>query len=246
MHKLHRILEANTTLRARAGQAAPPVPRSTWDRVVGPRIAARSEPYRLERGILLVRVASSAWANELSLLCDPIVEQLRGQGIAVTGVRFVVGDVALSPRRTRGPAAVVPPRDAPVPAALVALLERVPSAALRDALAQAAAKSMALAEAAAERFGPRRVGSAALEPRAPTAAGPESAAAPARWVDRARESLLPPPPDSPAAATCGAEEQPPPRGDEPSRDDESVDGADEPSRDDESVDGADEPQESDE
>jgi hypothetical protein len=225
MHPLRAILAANATLRARAGQHASPVARSTWDRVVGPRIAARSEPDRLERGILLVRVASSAWANELSLLSEPIVEQLRAQGIDVTAVRFVVGDVALSPRRTRGPAAVVPPRDAPIPAALVAVLERVPSAALRDALAEAAAKSMALAEAAAQRFGKRRAPSAGNEPppRARVGALPEPTK-PARWVDRARESLLPPPPEG-AAGTARAEQERAP-GDDGAPD--SVEGADEP------------------
>ncbi len=40
---------------------------------MGSRIAARARPAKLERGVLVIRTASAAWAQELALLADDIV-----------------------------------------------------------------------------------------------------------------------------------------------------------------------------
>ena len=48
-----------------------------WTAAVGPQVAARSRPFRLQRGSLLVLTASSAWSDELSLLAPRILEALQ-------------------------------------------------------------------------------------------------------------------------------------------------------------------------
>ena len=42
-----------------------------WEAAVGARIAERARPIELDRGTLIVRVATNVWASELSLLATP-------------------------------------------------------------------------------------------------------------------------------------------------------------------------------
>jgi predicted nucleic acid-binding Zn ribbon protein len=58
--------------------------RSEWARVVGPQVAARSEPIKLENGRLTIRVEGGAWAAELALL---------GQSLAETAAAFLGHDL---------------------------------------------------------------------------------------------------------------------------------------------------------
>jgi hypothetical protein len=63
---------------------------AAWPSAVGPAIAANAWPARRMRdGTLVVHVASSAWANELTQLAPMIQEQLRP--LAAGRLRFVVG-----------------------------------------------------------------------------------------------------------------------------------------------------------
>lgn len=79
---------------ARFAKVRPPISARAWQAVVGARIASRAEPVRLgEDGVLVVRVASSAWANELSLLAEDILARLRELGVGVKHLRFRVGEV---------------------------------------------------------------------------------------------------------------------------------------------------------
>jgi len=66
--------------------------RSEWALVVGPHIASRSEPVRLEAGRLLVRAEGGAWATELALMAPA----LAAAAAARVGGNFVreVGVVA--------------------------------------------------------------------------------------------------------------------------------------------------------
>ncbi len=78
-----------------------------WRDAVGATIAARSEPQRLDDGLLVVRVADHAWCQELQLLKPQILASLQGSGglPPVRDLYFVVGPIA--------PAAnVEPPRTA--------------------------------------------------------------------------------------------------------------------------------------
>ena len=65
-----------------------------WATLVGPQIAAVTEPESVTAdGILRVRVASSAWAQELSLMSPRILARLNaGRKGRVREVRWVVGE----------------------------------------------------------------------------------------------------------------------------------------------------------
>jgi hypothetical protein len=83
----------------------------TWQRAIGDRIAARSQPEQLRDGVLTLRVASSVWAQELSLLSSTIIEHLAPLGFAVRSIRCRVGslDAGSKPKPfPRKPVAVVP------------------------------------------------------------------------------------------------------------------------------------------
>jgi predicted nucleic acid-binding Zn ribbon protein len=65
-----------------------------WASIVGPRIAARTVPDGLSKGVLWIRVASSAWLHELSFLKDELAAQVNaavGDPPLVTEVRFHLG-----------------------------------------------------------------------------------------------------------------------------------------------------------
>ena len=50
-----------------------------WEQAVGPRVAEVSTPIRMENGKLFVRVANSAWRQELSLMRQEILRQVQSQ-----------------------------------------------------------------------------------------------------------------------------------------------------------------------
>ena len=75
----------------RFARRRPPIPMAQWKIIVGPRIADRAHPITLERAILLVKVTTSAWANELQMLAPELVARLRVRGYAVDQLRFKVG-----------------------------------------------------------------------------------------------------------------------------------------------------------
>lgn len=47
-----------------------------WGEIVGKDISKKTEPRKLVNGVLFVRVANSAWANELSLMSPLLVEKI--------------------------------------------------------------------------------------------------------------------------------------------------------------------------
>jgi predicted nucleic acid-binding Zn ribbon protein len=48
-----------------------------WDEIVGPTIAAVTEPERISHGTLVVRVNSSVWKYELTMRKAEILEKVR-------------------------------------------------------------------------------------------------------------------------------------------------------------------------
>jgi Dna[CI] antecedent, DciA len=133
------------------------VDREQWRRVVGERIAARTEPGAKRGRELTVHVASASWAQELSLLVSEIVVRLKAAGIGVDTVRFRVKEIAPP---MRDPAALKPVyRKAALPAPLSKQLDGIEDAELRDAIGEAAALWLALDErpaaATSERPGAR-------------------------------------------------------------------------------------------
>src|SRR5690349_19105714 len=63
-----------------------------WDQIVGPSMAARSHPERFDRGTVWVAVEGSAWAQELRMIKDVLLDRLAqraGEGLFLD-IRFGV------------------------------------------------------------------------------------------------------------------------------------------------------------
>jgi len=146
MHKFDSILAKDGDLKAAKNVTATPISLRDWEAAVGTRIARRTQPIKLERGTLLVRTATAAWANELSLLCDNLLEQLQRHGMAIEALRFVVGRVERSEPQSRRHAPK-PPKPPPVPLTqdLKERTATVDDDELRNAIEHAAATSLAVA-----------------------------------------------------------------------------------------------------
>ena len=137
-------------MRTFAPKGTPPPPSTedvvdeiTWRRLVGIGIAKRTRPVSLTRGVLLVQVGSSAWAQQLSMLTDTIRERLADRGLLVSSLRFRVGPV--EPLR-REPAKVVIVREVPMatlPDELKRTLAEVGDVELRAVITAAAAMNLA-------------------------------------------------------------------------------------------------------
>jgi hypothetical protein len=114
-----------------------------WRDAVGARIAERAFPISLEDGVLLLRVPSSVWANELSLLTDEVRARLKERGVAVRELRFRVGAVPPVERPPERRIARAVPAIREVPAELAQILAGVDDAELRAVIESAAAANLA-------------------------------------------------------------------------------------------------------
>src|SRR5688572_20791834 len=62
-----------------------------WPRLVGPQIAAVTEPESVAPdGTLFVRVATSAWMNELQLMAPQIMAAINGRGGRIKTIRWLL------------------------------------------------------------------------------------------------------------------------------------------------------------
>lgn len=75
---------------------------ASWERIVGPQVAARCRPVSLKRRVLTVHAASQAWASELKYLAPEVMRRVNAE----LG-RQVVRDV----RVKLGPAGAAPAQD---------------------------------------------------------------------------------------------------------------------------------------
>lgn len=145
-----------------------PIPMRDWKAAVGPRIADRAHPVQIDRGVLLVKVATSVWANELSMLAPEIVARLRVRGYAVESLRFRVGvlDTPDRPPERRVYRKVPPPK--PLAPELQANIAAVEDDELRAAIAKAASANLAwqeyITEAPRGARGPRAAGRGTAPP----------------------------------------------------------------------------------
>jgi hypothetical protein len=130
---LGELLAASGALRPDPNR----VSLSQWRSAVGDRIAARSRPGKLVEGLLTVVVASSPWAQELSLLSDAIVRRMGEQGLMVRRLRFSIGHV--EPITSAEPPHRVKRRE--LPPALRARLAKITDPELRRAIEEAATLS---------------------------------------------------------------------------------------------------------
>jgi len=145
------------------------IDRECWRRILGARIAERSAPDAIHGGALTVKVASSVWAQELSLLAPEILQRLQNAGFSITELRWRVGKLAsLVSRRVRAPT-LVPLRQ--VPDELERTLSKVEDGELRNAIFQAATYVMAHQQRARNR---RPTSVRQLDVRAPQCAEPET------------------------------------------------------------------------
>jgi hypothetical protein len=111
------------------------IDRDTWRRLLGDRIARRTEPGPLSGGVLTIFVASAPWAQELSLLTNELLQRLAPLGLRVNTVRFRVR------QQIQGPAALPKRRPAarvPLPHELRARVDSVEDPELRQVITDAA------------------------------------------------------------------------------------------------------------
>ena len=85
---LGELLDGARVVSAQRGRVA--VDRDTWRRLVGDRVARRTEPGGLSGGVLTIYVASAPWAQELSLLTNELLERLKPLRLSIQSVRFRV------------------------------------------------------------------------------------------------------------------------------------------------------------
>jgi hypothetical protein len=150
-----RLPEAIDDVLARAGEdrfapARTPIATHVWKEAVGIRIAERAKPVAIERGVLIVRVATSVWATELSLLTTTIVERLRAHGVSVHELRFRVGSVDPPARPPERRVARAVPTPGPLPRALSDSIAEVDDGELQVAIARAARANLAWQKNTAE------------------------------------------------------------------------------------------------
>lgn len=111
----------------------------SWRKAVGANNVRRAVPIRLQDGVLLVRVASSSWAQQLSMLKSLLAERLAANGYVIRDIRFSVGAVQ-PPRRLLGIHVHVSHRSPlPLPPRLTEQINQVPDADLREVIRRAAA-----------------------------------------------------------------------------------------------------------
>jgi predicted nucleic acid-binding Zn ribbon protein len=120
-----------------------PLPERVWRDAVGARIADRARPVAMERGVLLVRVATSVWAHELSLLSTTILARLRERGVETTELRFRVGAIDPPERPPERVVSRAVPASAPLPPELANALADVADGELRESIARAASANLA-------------------------------------------------------------------------------------------------------
>ena len=62
-----------------------------WAQVVGEEVAARTQPLRVDRGVLYVRVDHSAWLQELHFMEKEILRKLKEKAPDIELVRIRFG-----------------------------------------------------------------------------------------------------------------------------------------------------------
>ncbi len=119
---------------------------SWWTRSVPPRILEHARPVRVSRGVLIVHVSSSVWANELQYLTSDLLVRLREAAptSGIEKIRFQVGPLPKIPKHLKpAPQRPEPVRLASLPEELGRALSRVEDDALRKAITEAATTSLA-------------------------------------------------------------------------------------------------------
>lgn len=130
---LGELLDGARVVSAQRAKVA--IDRDTWRRLLGDRIARRTEPGGLYGGVLTIYVASAPWAQELSLLANELLERLKPLKLSIGAVRFRVRQQIQAPLavQKRRPAA-----RAPMPLELKQRVDSIEDPELRQVIADAA------------------------------------------------------------------------------------------------------------
>src|SRR5579884_3528473 len=159
---------------SRFAHARPAVDARVWREAVGARIADRAHPLSLGGGVLVLRVPSSVWAHELSLLADEVCARLRERGVVARELRFRVGPVPPLERPAERRVARCVPGPRPLPAELARALADVPDPELRATIGRAATSNLAW-QSVVRPAPAQPISEAQRAARAPRSAGAESA-----------------------------------------------------------------------
>jgi hypothetical protein len=150
------------------------IPGPLWRDAVGARIAERAYPISIEDGVLLLRVPSSVWANELSLLSDEVRARLKERGVTVRELRFRVGVMPPVERPPERRIARTVPTTREIPEELARVLAGVTDPDLRAILEGAAGANLAW-QTVNRRAEPAPLNEAQRAARAPRSAAEGSA-----------------------------------------------------------------------
>jgi hypothetical protein len=121
-----------------------PIAEHAWRRAVGARIADRAKPMSLENGVLVVKVATAAWAHELSLMKTDLLKPLASHG--VRDIRFRVGAIEAAQRAPEQRKSRAVPKAAPLSGELAESVAKIEDPELRELIALAAGSSIAWQE----------------------------------------------------------------------------------------------------
>jgi hypothetical protein len=116
-----------------------------WERSVPARIARSARPARLRRGLLVIHAVTGAWAQELTFLLPRFMPALERAvpGIDAKNVRVQVGPLPPRPTRRPEPVAHPPLALSEIPHDVARMLAAIADDRVRDAVASAAAQSLA-------------------------------------------------------------------------------------------------------
>lgn len=80
----------------------------TWEKAVGPQIAAQSRPEVIKRDVLHVRVSSPVWMHQLHFLKEEIIGKINDSstGITLKDIRFSIGPLPASKGKEEIPSAL--------------------------------------------------------------------------------------------------------------------------------------------
>jgi hypothetical protein len=174
---------------SRFARSRSPIALKVWREAVGHRIAERARPLMLWDGVLLLRVPSSVWAHELSLLAGEVCERLRDHGVEARELRFRVGALEAVERPPERRVARSVPSPFAVPPEVSQALDGVGDDGLRACIERAAAANLAW-QSVSRPAPPQDVSEARRAARAPRGAAteivPQARAIPASRADSPR------------------------------------------------------------
>lgn len=172
--------------QSRFARVCSPIPTKLWHAAVGARIAEHAHPLSLVDGTLLLRVPSSVWAHELSLLAEELCARLQTHGVDVRALRFRVGHLPPVERPPERCTVRSVPTERSIPPEVAPALEGIEDASLRGVIARAASANLAWSRARLLAQGATPSSVVQRAARAPRCAeegtsppGPASTAAPA-------------------------------------------------------------------